>query len=258
LTISLLLNNNKGRRKITEKRGELRRACPVPFCRRLKMVRLPKLPAPPNPEGILSVIDKAGDAIETGLNIIDKVADKFDQAAQRFGPPEPTIPTRAPESPKESPLPTTLPPTSEESPRDEQDIATACVPCAIGHFAGSAKLLNEAIRFRDDGITSNQVLDDIAGAIGELNAMERVDLTPERLQKTPGWERAIADEALRESRKLRHRLEGISSMEEIEKVAADTESYFKKLNRQWYKGRFSNLGAEKAETIAVRVGERDG
>ncbi|MBU0777983.1 hypothetical protein KKF82_06975, partial [Patescibacteria group bacterium] len=169
-----------------------------------------------------------------------------------------TAPTRTTESPKESPLPTTLPQPSEESPRDEQDIATACVPCAIGHFAGSAKLLNEAIRFRDDGITSNQVLDDIAGAIGELNAMERVDLTPERLQKTPGWERAIADEALRESRKLRHRLEGISSMEEIEKVAADTESYFKKLNRQWYKGRFSNLGAEKAETIAVRVGERDG
>ena len=221
------------------------------------MIRLPKLPAPPDPEDIFSVIDKAGDAIEAGLNIIDKVADKFDQVAQRFGPPEPTTPTRAPESQKESPLPTTQPPPSEENPREEQDIATACVACAIGHYAGAAKLLNEAIRFREDGIESNQVLDDIAGAIGELNAMERVDLTPERLQKTPGWERAIADEALRESRKLRHRLEGISSMEEIEKAAADTESYFKKLNRQWYRGRFSHLGAEKAETIAVRVGESD-
>ena len=221
------------------------------------MIRLPKLPAPPDPENIFSVIDKAGDAIETGLNIIDKVADKFDQAAQRFGPPEPTTPTRAPESQKESPLPTTQPPPSEENPREEQDIATACVACAIGHYAGAAKLLNEAIRFREDGIESNQVLDDIAGAIGELNAMERVDLTPERLQKTPGWERAIADEALRQSRKLRHRLEGISSMEEIEKAAADTESYFKKLNRQWYRGRFSNLGTKKAETIAQRVGERE-
>ena len=222
------------------------------------MIRLPKLPAPPTPEGIFSVIDKAGDAIETGLNIIDKVADKFDQVAQRFGPPEPTTPTRAPESQKESPLPTTLPQPSEENPREEQDIATACVQCAIGHYAGAAKLLNEAIRFREEGIESSQVLDDIAGAIGELNAMERVDLTPERLQKTPGWERAIADEALRESRKLRHRLEGLSSMEEIEKAAADTESYYKKLHRQWYRGRFSNLGAKKAETIAVRVGESDG
>ena len=219
------------------------------------MVRLPKLPAPPNPEGIFSVIDKAGDAIEAGLNIIDKVADKFDQVAQRFGPPEPTTPTRAPESPKESPLPTTLPqPLTEENPTE--DIATACVPCALGHYSGAARLLNEAFRFRDDGITSNQVLDDIAGAIGELNAMERVDLTPERLQKTPQWERTIADEALRESRKLRHRLEGISSMEEIEKAAGDTESYYKKLNRQWYRGRFGHLGTKKAEAIAQRVGER--
>jgi len=136
-----------------------------------------------------------------------------------------------------------------------QNIATACVPCAIGHFAGAARLLNEAIRFRDDGIESSQVLDDIAGAIGELNALERVDLTPERLQRTPGWERDIADQALRDSRELRHRLEGISSMEEIEKAAADTESYYKKLNRQWYRGRFSKMGAKKAEIIAERVGE---
>jgi len=218
------------------------------------VVRLPKLPAPPDTEDIFSVIDKAGDAIEAGLNIIDKVADKFDQVAQRFGPPEPTTPTRDPESQKESPLPTTLPqPLPEENPTE--DIATACVPCALGHYSGAARLLNEAFRFRDDGITSNQVLDDIAGAIGELNAMERVDLTPERLQKTPQWERTIADEALRESRKLRHRLEGIGSMEEIEKAAADTESYYKKLNRQWYRGRFGNLGAKKAEAIAQRVGE---
>lgn len=223
------------------------------------MVRLPKLPARPDPEDIFSVIDKAGDAIETGLNIIDKVADKFEQVAQRFGPPEEkrgSFPGVTPTIQSESPLPAAMPQTlPEQNPSEEQDIATACVPCAIGHYAGAAKLLNEAIRFREDGIESSQVLDDIAGAIGELNAMERVDLTPERLQKTPGWERAIADEALRESRKLRHRLEGISSMEEIEKAAADTESYYKKLHRQWYRGRFSNLGTKKAETIAQRVGE---
>ena len=150
---------------------------------------------------------------------------------------------------------TTPTPQEPENVPQQEEIATACVPCAIGHYAGAAKLLNEAIRFRDDGIESNQVLDDIAGAIGELNAMERVDMTPEKLQNTSSWERPIADEALRESRKLRHRLEGISSMEEIEKAAADTESYYKKLNRQWYRGRFSNLGAKKAETIAQRVGE---
>jgi len=146
---------------------------------------------------------------------------------------------------------------SAESPADSsqgENIATACVPCAIGHFAGAARLLNEAVRFRDDGLESDQVIDDIAAAIGELNAMERVDLTPERLQRTPGWERSIADEALRESRGLRHRLEAVDSMEEVEKAAADTESFYKKLNRQWYKGRFQRLGREKAEAISRRAG----
>ena len=148
------------------------------------------------------------------------------------------------------------PTTQEPEPvRQQEDIATACVPCGVGHFAGAAKLLNEAFRFRDDGITSNQVLDDIAGAIGELNAMERVDLTPEKLQSTASWERPIAEEALRESRKLRHRLESISSMEEIEKAAADTESYYKKLYRHWFKQRFAHLGPEKAERIAEEVGK---
>ena len=166
----------------------------------------------------------------------------------------------APVAPKEAPAEQKATPTTtqeaEVAPQQE-DIATACVACSLGHYAGAAKLLNEAIRFRDDGIESNQVLDDIAGAIGELNAMERVDLTPERLQRTPGWERAIADEALRESRKLRHRLEGIGSMEEIEKAAADTESYYKKLNRQWYKGRFAHLGKEKVEAIEKRISPED-
>ena len=137
----------------------------------------------------------------------------------------------------------------------QEDIATACVPCGVGHFAGAAKLLNEAFRFRDDGITSNQVLDDIAGAIGELNALERVDLTPEKLQNTSNWERPIAEEALRGSRKLRHTLESLSSMLEVEKAAADSERFYKKLFREWFKQRFAHLGPEKAERIAEEVGK---
>ena len=214
-------------------------------------MRLPKLP---DIESIFSTIDVGSHAIDKGLGLIDKVSSKLDELG--LTDTSSTTPTRTTESPKEKLLPTTL---TQPKPEEKQpeDIATACVPCAIGHYAGAAKLLNEAIRFRDDGIESNQVLDDIAGAIGELNAMERVDLTPERLQKTPGWERTIADEALRESRKLRHRLEGIGSMDEIEKAAADTESYYKKLNRQWYRERFKHLGSEKAEAISQRIGTEE-
>jgi len=162
-------------------------------------------------------------------------------------------PIEAPESQKEAVSGEKSMSTIQEP--ESLDIATACVACGVGHFAGAAKLLNEAVRFRDDGITSNQVLDDIAGAIGELNAMERVDLTPEKLQNTSSWERPIADEALRESRKLRHRLEGISSMEEVEQAAADSERFYKKLFREWFKGRFAHLGPEKAQRIADEVGK---
>lgn len=211
-------------------------------------------------DGILGILFNIGSRVfdyclTTVRNPIEQRIEHIDRLIEAIPAGELTdTPTTAPGSQQEGFLPSMMPQTlPEENPTAE--IATACIPCSIGHFAGAAKLLNEAVRFRDDGITSNQVLDDIAGAIGELNAMERVDLTPEKLQGTSSWERPIADEALRESRKLRHRLEGINTMEEIVKAAADTESYYKKLNRQWYKGRFSNLGDKKAEAIAKRVGE---
>ena len=229
------------------------------------MVRLPKLPAPPDPEDIFSVIDKAGDAIEKGLNIIDKVADKFEQVAQRFGPPEEKraqlariklpststtqgaekVPEIEPQSPGQSP-------TVEESP--PAPIATACVACAVGHFSTSSGLLKEALRFKGEGMASHEVLDRIAGALEEQNTLEREDLTQEKIQNLPQWERPIAEEALTQSRQLRHRLETIQSIDELEQLAADTRVYYLKLSREWYRGRFSNLGTKKAEAIAERVG----
>ena len=135
-----------------------------------------------------------------------------------------------------------------------EDIATACVACALGHFSRSAGALNEAMRFKGEGMTSNEILDRIASVLEELNALERFDLTPEKLQRTPKWEREIAEEALLHSRQLRHRLEGIQSIEELEQAAAETAAFYKKMNREWYKGRFRNLGTEKAEAISQRVG----
>ena len=220
--------------------------------------RIPKLPKLTHPlEPLREIVRGGRERLEEAGRDIHSIAEEF-----RGNIPNITSTIqdteKAPEieqkHPDEALLASTVPQTSSEE--TTARIPTACVPCALGHFAGAAKLLNEIFRFRDDGMESDQVLDDIAGAIGELNAMERVDLTPERLQKTPAWERTIADEALRESRKLRHRLEGIGSMEEVEKAAAYTETYYKKLNRQWYRGRFSNLGTKKAETIAQRVGEK--
>jgi len=154
---------------------------------------------------------------------------------------------------------TKLPPiTQEVAPAPEQEgIATACVTCALGHFSTSSGLLNEAIRFKEDGITNNEILDRIAMCLEEQNALERVDLTPERLQKTSAWEREIAEEALKQSRKLRHRLEGMSTIEELEQATVDATTYYKQLNRQWYKGRSAHLIKGKVETMESKVSPED-
>ncbi|MBA7652430.1 hypothetical protein ES703_60264 [subsurface metagenome] len=160
--------------------------------------------------------------------------------AQKTAPPEqkvtPTI-TREPE---------TIP--------KQEAVATACVPCALGHFSTSAGLLNEAVRFKGEGITSNEILDRIAKVLEEQNTLERVDLTQEQIQSAPQWEREIAEEALSQSRSLRHRLETFINIEQLEQAAADTESFYKKFNREWFKRRFAHLGPEKAQSIADKVG----
>ena len=150
---------------------------------------------------------------------------------------------------KEAILPATVPQTLPE-----EKISTACVPCAVGHFSTSSGLLKEALRFKGEGMTSSEVLDRIAAVLEEQNTLERKDLTPDNIQRLPQWERVIAEEALSQSRELRHRLESIQTIDELERLAADTRTYFLKLNRQWYRGRFGHLGAKKADAIAQRVG----
>jgi len=149
--------------------------------------------------------------------------------------------------PKEKPA------TSGPTPKGVSDIATGCLPCAVSHFSTSSGILKEALRFKNEGITSNEILDRIAIALEEQNSLEREDLTPEKIQGLPEWEKTIANEALSQSRRLRHRLENVQSLEDLEQVAADARSYYVKLNRQWYKGRFGKLGSQKAEIIAEKT-----
>jgi len=163
-----------------------------------------------------------------------------------------TLPRSGPQ--KEGPSeekPTTI----QEPVRLPKTVATACVPCALGHFSTSSGLLNEIARFRGDGLTSHEVLDRVAACLAEQNALERVDLTPENIQALPPWEKELAEDALTRSRGLRHVLESLSNFEQLAQAAADTSSFYKELNRKWFKGRFAHLGTEKAERIADEVGK---
>lgn len=161
---------------------------------------------------------------------------------------------KASETEKPSPPRTpTITKEPETAPRQEA-IATACVPCALGHFSTSAGLLNEAVRFKKEGITSNEILDRIAKVLEEQNALERVDLTEEKIRSTPAWERDLAEEALQQSRSLRHRLETLTTIEELGQAAADSEGYYRELNRKWWKRRFAvvepKMTLEEAKKLA--------
>lgn len=138
-----------------------------------------------------------------------------------------------------------------------ENIKSACVPCAIGHFSTSATLLNEAVRFKKDGLTSPQVLDDIAQAIGEQNALERIDLTPAKIETLPDWEKEIAETALERSRELRHMLESVQSMEELQSMAAATEEFYKWLNREWASKRLEKCPTCKIKATEPEIEKRD-
>ncbi|MBA7562902.1 hypothetical protein ES708_04555 [subsurface metagenome] len=207
----------------------------------------PKLPlVPPSP------IKPLREVLRQGRQRVGKAGEDIRSIAEDMRGATTTAPQTAITAPPEqNPTPTITEPGT--TPKKEA-VATACVPCALGHFSTSAGLLNEAVRFKKEGITSNEILDRIAKVLEEQNALERVDLTPEKIRNTPDWERDLAEEALQQSRSLRHRLETLTTIEELEQAAADAEGYYRTLNREWYKRRFAHLGPEKAQRISEEVG----
>jgi len=211
---------------------------------------MPKLPKLPNPEQIPGIFDRITKGIDYASKLVEIVGSGVDKVADALGNEGSPLLTTTKQPAKTE---TSLRGVSEETPTAQ--IATGCLPCALGHFSTSSGLLNEAVRFKGEGMTSNNILDRIAGALEEQNALERDDLSPVKIQSLPEWEMPIAEEALSQSRQLRHKLESIQSVDELEKAAADTKRYYIKLNRQWYKGRFSHLGSGKADAIAQRVGK---
>jgi len=126
------------------------------------------------------------------------------------------------------------------------EIATGCIPCAIGHFATCAGLLNEAMRFaRKDGLEFNEVLDRINKSLDELNALERVDLDTEKVYALPSDEKDIAIKALNASRATRHALESLTTTDDLERATADVQAVRRDIGRDWYRHRLSRLPKEK-------------
>lgn len=138
------------------------------------------------------------------------------------------------------------------------DVATAvptgCVPCALGHYGACTGMINEAVRFgRDDGMTSNEVLDRVGMCMDELNAMERKDLRPQMINGLPEWEKELAEKALTESRAIRHKLEGLKDVTELEEVAGTIQTTRQELYRNWAKRRLKNMSPEEKTEMTTRI-----
>ncbi|GAI46747.1 unnamed protein product, partial [marine sediment metagenome] len=68
-----------------------------------------------------------------------------------------------------------------------------------------------------------------------------VDLRPELVLNLPDWEKELADKALVGSRNTRHGLEGLTTVADLEKVAAVTQNTRNEVGRKWFKERLSRM-----------------
>ncbi|MHB8084315.1 MAG: hypothetical protein ACYDHZ_00620 [Dehalococcoidia bacterium] len=133
-------------------------------------------------------------------------------------------------------------------------IKKGCLPCTIGHFSTCTGLLNEAMRFaRAEGLGSDHVQENTQMCLDELNALERVDLRPERIEQLPAWEKELAIEALGKSREFRHEIEGLSDVDALSKLAANTQGSRMSLAKRWAHKKLASLPVAEQKRILEKA-----
>lgn len=148
------------------------------------------------------------------------------------------------------------PPDEEPSPQTEKATApaTGCISCALGHLGTCSGLLNEGMRFaRADGLASEEVIERISMCQDELNTMERVDMRPEMIVDLVPWEKTLAEKALEESRNIRHKIQGLRTVDDLERLAANTQTKRMEIGRDYFRQTLGHMSAEDQEVIKQRV-----
>lgn len=149
---------------------------------------------------------------------------------------------------------------AEDSPSNagsNTEVATGCIPCSLGHLGTCSGLLNEAMRFaRSEGLNSEEVIGRINACMDEISSLERVDLRPEKIVTLPKEDKELANQALVESRNIRHGLEGISTVDELEELAAKTQKVRNNIGTEWFRHRLANMPKEEKAKLAKKAIER--
>jgi hypothetical protein len=136
------------------------------------------------------------------------------------------LPAGAPVVFQEGPRPSANPQvlTIDASPKkvERKEVATSCLACSRSHLTTVAGALDEAMRFaRKEGVSSPEVIERIDTAEREINIMERLDLSPEKIQNSPKEEQDFIRPFMNTIRELRQNIGLIRSVDQLEKVAAD-------------------------------------
>lgn len=127
---------------------------------------------------------------------------------------------------------------------------TSCIPCATNHLSTCSGLMAEALRFaRTDGLSSTDVIERIGLCQDEMNAMERVDLRAEKVSQLGSGEKALANQVLSKTRTLRHDLEHMETVDDLEKLAAGMQTLRTEVGKQWVLSKVSDLPEDRQEKI---------
>jgi hypothetical protein len=147
----------------------------------------------------------------------------------------------------------------QEQPMRSQDISkgTACIPCVNDHLSTCTGLVSdESVRMaRRSGIDDDEVVRRILRCSNQLNAMEREDLSVEKIASLPDWEKEIAVYAQNEAADIRHKLNNISTVEDLVDVAGQITETRDKIGKEWFRGRIKNMSPSEKAKVRERAEE---
>lgn len=145
---------------------------------------------------------------------------------------------------------------STDKPEKATD-GTACIPCVNNHFSVCSGLISdEALRMaRRKGIGDEEIRR-INKCLDQLNAMEREDLAIENIKGLSEWERDLAIYAQNESAGIRHTLESLTSVDDLEIAAIKINKARNKIGGEYFKKKLSNMPKEEKVKIAVKAIEK--
>jgi len=136
----------------------------------------------------------------------------------------------------------------------------ACIPCVNNHFSTCAGLISdEGMRMALRGSNADEVIRRLNRCLDQLNAMEREDLAPEKVARLSPPEKEIAIYAQKESADIRHQIESIKTLDDLEPVAVHIIQARDEIGKRYFSLRLQpkpELTLEEAKKLAAEEAAR--